>query len=92
SGVTIRTSIADIREVGRATQGVRLIKIDEGDEIAAITKLNEPETDDQLIETVIGDPIQVSLDETDTTNIEEDSSNNNSDSSDEESNNNTEEE
>ncbi len=90
SGVTIRTSIANIREVGRATQGVRLIKIDEGDEIAAITKLNEPDTDDQILETVVGDLIHVSLDGTDTTNIAEDSSNNNSDSSDEDSNNNTE--
>jgi DNA gyrase subunit A len=48
SGVTIRTSIATIREAGRATQGVKLIKLDEGDEIAAITKLNEPEADDEL--------------------------------------------
>lgn len=41
SGVTIRTSIASIREAGRATQGVKLIKLDEGDEIAAITNLND---------------------------------------------------
>ncbi len=41
SGVTIRTSIADIREAGRATQGVKLIRLDDGDEIAAITKLDE---------------------------------------------------
>jgi DNA gyrase subunit A len=47
SGVTIRTSIATIREAGRATQGVKLIKLDEGDEIAAITKLNEPEIEDE---------------------------------------------
>lgn len=43
SGVTIRTSISSIREAGRATQGVKLIRIDEGDEIAAITKLDELE-------------------------------------------------
>jgi DNA gyrase subunit A len=41
SGITIRTKISDIREAGRATQGVKLIRIDEGDEIAAITKLDE---------------------------------------------------
>ncbi|HUZ58430.1 MAG TPA: DNA gyrase subunit A [Hanamia sp.] len=41
SGVTIRTSISFIREAGRATQGVKLIKLDEGDEIAAITKLDD---------------------------------------------------
>ncbi len=39
SGVTIRMKVSDIREQGRATQGVKLIRIDEGDEIAAITKL-----------------------------------------------------
>jgi hypothetical protein len=35
SGVTIRTSINEIREAGRATQGVKLIRLDDGDEIAA---------------------------------------------------------
>jgi DNA gyrase subunit A len=43
SGITIRTSTADIREAGRATQGVKLIRIDEGDEIAAISKIQEQE-------------------------------------------------
>ncbi len=47
SGVTIRTSIASIREAGRATQGVKLIRLDEGDEIAAITSLDEHETDEE---------------------------------------------
>jgi len=41
SGITIRMKIADIREAGRATQGVRLINIEEGDEIAAIARLAE---------------------------------------------------
>ncbi|MDH7460865.1 DNA gyrase subunit A [Chitinophagaceae bacterium 26-R-25] len=43
SGLTIRTAIGDIREAGRATQGVKLIRLDDGDEIAAITKLDEHE-------------------------------------------------
>ena len=43
SGITIRTSTADIRAAGRATQGVKLIRIDEGDEIAAISKIQEQE-------------------------------------------------
>jgi DNA gyrase subunit A len=43
SGVTIRTGTGNIREAGRATQGVKLIRLDDGDEIAAITKLNEVE-------------------------------------------------
>src|SRR5690348_8122905 len=47
SGVTIRTSIASIREAGRATQGVKLIRLDDGDEIAAITKIDDHESDDE---------------------------------------------
>jgi DNA gyrase subunit A len=41
SGVTIRTSVTDIREAGRATQGVKLIRLDDGDEIAATSKIEE---------------------------------------------------
>lgn len=43
SGLTIRMAVKDISELGRATQGVKLIRLDEGDEIAAITKLDEQE-------------------------------------------------
>jgi len=53
SGVTIRTSIASIREAGRATQGVKLIRLDEGDEIAAITNLNDTEIEEVSGETQI---------------------------------------
>lgn len=54
SGVTIRMPVQGISELGRATQGVKLIRLDEGDEIAAITKLDEheePENNGQLPET-----------------------------------------
>ncbi|MDY6277301.1 MAG: DNA gyrase subunit A [Bacteroidales bacterium] len=37
SGLTIRMAVADIREAGRATQGVKLINIKEGDTIAAVS-------------------------------------------------------
>jgi len=43
SGVTIRMSVNDISEQGRATQGVKLIRLDNSDQIAAITKLDEEE-------------------------------------------------
>ena len=43
SGVTIRMKVSDISEQGRATQGVKLIKLDEGDEIAAISRIEERE-------------------------------------------------
>ncbi|MEP6949450.1 MAG: DNA gyrase subunit A [Ginsengibacter sp.] len=53
SGVTIRTSIANIREAGRATQGVKLIRLDDGDEIAAITKLSEHEEEETSEDVII---------------------------------------
>src|SRR5580698_6948144 len=43
SGVTIRMPMKGISEQGRATQGVKLIRLDENDEIAAITKLDKLE-------------------------------------------------
>lgn len=45
SGITIRMPVSQISEQGRATQGVKLIKVDDGDEIAAITQLDEMEED-----------------------------------------------
>ncbi len=44
SGVTIRMPVQSISEQGRATQGVKLIRLDNGDEIAAITKLDDEQT------------------------------------------------
>lgn len=43
SGITIRVAASDIRVVGRATQGVRLINIREGDMIAAVCRVNKSE-------------------------------------------------
>lgn len=39
SGVTIRMAVSQVSRQGRATQGVKLIRLDEDDAIAAITKL-----------------------------------------------------
>ncbi|MGV7105125.1 DNA gyrase subunit A [Flavobacterium sp. U410] len=47
SGLTIRMRIDDLRVMGRATQGVRLINIKGSDSIAAVTKvLREEESED----------------------------------------------
>jgi len=45
SGVTIRMPVSGISEQGRATQGVKLIRIDEGDDIAAITNLDDQQAE-----------------------------------------------
>ena len=47
SGITIRMSVDDMRVMGRATQGVRLIKLGDKDEIAAVAKIGFTEEDSQ---------------------------------------------
>ena len=44
SGITIRTEVSQIRVAGRATQGVRIINLREGDAIASVTAV--PASDD----------------------------------------------
>ncbi len=41
SGIAIRLPVSDLREMGRATQGVRLITLKNSDKIAAVTKVQE---------------------------------------------------
>lgn len=43
NGITIRMNISALRVMGRATQGVRLINIQDNDEIAAVTKVDHEE-------------------------------------------------
>lgn len=49
SGITIRLSVKSLRVMGRATQGVRLININDGDEIAAVCKIDVDENDEEAI-------------------------------------------
>lgn len=49
-GVAIRMSVNDLRAISRNTQGVRLIRLEEGDEVAAIGKLPEAKEEKDLIE------------------------------------------
>ncbi len=56
SGVTIRMPVSGISEQGRATQGVKLIRLDEGDEIAAITQLDDQEQPVNGDTTIVTDP------------------------------------
>jgi DNA gyrase subunit A len=57
SGITIRMPVNQISEQGRATQGVKLIKVDEGDEIAAITQLDEKEEEEAVVLDEAGNPV-----------------------------------
>ncbi len=51
SGMTIRMKVENIREVGRAAQGVKLINLDEQDEISSIAKIQEQEEEVEEVET-----------------------------------------
>ena len=46
SGITLRVSVADFRVMGRATQGVKLISLREGDSIAAVCAVSKSEDPD----------------------------------------------
>ncbi len=45
-GITIRLAMADVRVMGRATQGVRLINLKNNDEIAAVAKVPHSEEEE----------------------------------------------
>jgi DNA gyrase subunit A len=45
-GVLIRTRVSEVREQGRSTQGVRLINLDEGEKLAGLEKIVEPDDDE----------------------------------------------
>ena len=47
SGIAIRMAVANLRVMGRATQGVRLIKVREDDAIAAVAKAMKDEDEDE---------------------------------------------
>jgi DNA gyrase subunit A len=57
-GIVIRMAVSDIRVMGRATQGVRLIRLDQKDEIAdiAIVRASEDESDIPLDKPLEGAP------------------------------------
>ena len=55
SGVTIRMEVANMRVMGRATQGVRLINLKDHENIAAVAKVNKDEDESESPESIEGD-------------------------------------
>jgi DNA gyrase subunit A len=49
SGVTIRMNVDELRLMGRATQGVRLIRLDDEDEIASVAKVEVDEEEKKVV-------------------------------------------
>ncbi len=52
SGILIRMAVDEIRVAGRNTQGVRLIRISDGDEISSVTKITRAEGEEPIAEQV----------------------------------------
>ena len=54
-GVLVRTRVAEIREMGRATQGVTLISLDEGDRLSGLQRIADAGDDDGAESHAAGD-------------------------------------
>ena len=48
-GMIIRLNTADISTIGRNTQGVRLIQLEEGDHLVSVARLAEREDDEESL-------------------------------------------
>jgi DNA gyrase subunit A len=59
-GVLVRTRVAEIRELGRATQGVTLISLDEGSKLSGLQRIVE--NDANPSENAADDPIDNAAD------------------------------
>jgi DNA gyrase subunit A len=67
-GVLVRTRVSEIREMGRATQGVTLINVDEGTRLSGLQRIAESDSDDEADDAdegdVAADPATDSTDDT----------------------------
>ncbi len=73
SGLAIRIGVENLRVMGRATQGVRLINLRDGDRIASVTRTEKDDEEDaQIIDgEITGNEEQTGEEPTETNNIEE---------------------
>ena len=84
SGITIRLKVADVRIMGRATQGVRLINLEKrNDQIGSVCKVITESLEDEIPEeevegTIVSDPNTDApdIDNDDTSDVNENESNN----------------
>jgi DNA gyrase subunit A len=67
AGIVIRLRVADLRVMGRATQGVRLINLDNNDDIAAITTVEtDPEEEHAVVDGTVDTTMADASDEPET--------------------------
>ena len=82
SGITIRIGVNTLREMGRATQGVKIIRLREEDSIASVAKVSKFKEDEQVELDEEGNPIisedlneEIIYNDDDTTNETEEENN-----------------
>ena len=63
SGIAIRMAVKDLRVMGRATQGVKLINIKEGDSIAAVAKVKHEDEDESAVDQENSEAFETSTEE-----------------------------
>ncbi|MER1939604.1 DNA gyrase subunit A [Castellaniella sp. FW104-16D08] len=56
SGVLVRTRVSEVREMGRATQGVTLINVDEDSSLIGVRRVAESDADDEAPEDASDEP------------------------------------
>jgi DNA gyrase subunit A len=55
SGVLVRTRVSEIRQMGRATQGVTLIDVEDGDTLAGVQRIVETEAADAIVASAVAE-------------------------------------
>ena len=82
SGITIRIGVNTLREMGRATQGVKIIRLRDEDSIASVAKVSKFKEDEQVELDEEGNPIisedlneEIIYNDDDTTNETEEENN-----------------
>ena len=63
SGITIRMAVDNLRVMGRATQGVKLIRLNDGDEISSVEKIENIEGEESSEELVENQEVHADTDE-----------------------------
>jgi len=79
SGITIRIGVNTLREMGRATQGVKIIRLRDDDSIASVAKVSKWEAEEQILLDEDGNVIETAVsknDETEETTTNETEENN----------------